>query len=208
MTLNEKSLRKWEESSLTLFTIEQKRIILERFGTEPEPYVWSEQDIAEQIRKICLEHPAPKPKGPPWMRNPAPVNEKSSVGQPEIQHRAAKNTALVNHRTQVKVSVAPEVASAFKAACAASNVSMVGALSEFMTGYTKTAVKRKPEYTTRRQRRASVKSMVWQLEQIRTAEERYRDAIPDNLQGSVVFDAADQSVSLLDEAIDLLNSVY
>ena len=66
MILTEKDLRRWEESTFTPFTEEQRRIILERFGTEPEPHVWLEQDIAEQIDRICLEHPAPKPKEPPW----------------------------------------------------------------------------------------------------------------------------------------------
>jgi len=67
MTLTEKDLRKWEESSFTPFTAEQRRIILERFGTEPEPYEWSEQDIAQQIDRICLDHPAPRPKYlPEW----------------------------------------------------------------------------------------------------------------------------------------------
>lgn len=64
MTLTEKSLRQWEESMFALFTAQQRQIILERFGTEPEPYEWSEQDIAEQIRKICREYPAVKPSSP------------------------------------------------------------------------------------------------------------------------------------------------
>ena len=66
MTLTKKDLRKWEESTFTLFTAEQRELILDRFGTEPEPYEWTEQDIAEQIRKICLEHSAAKPKAPLW----------------------------------------------------------------------------------------------------------------------------------------------
>lgn len=66
MILTQKDLRKWEESTFTSFTTEQKRIILERFGTEPESYEWSEQDIAAQIDRICLEHPTPKLKDPPW----------------------------------------------------------------------------------------------------------------------------------------------
>jgi hypothetical protein len=57
MTLTEKDLRK---------TAEQRQIILERFEAEPEPYEWSEQDIAEQIDRVCLEHPAPQPKAPVW----------------------------------------------------------------------------------------------------------------------------------------------
>jgi hypothetical protein len=67
MILTEKDLRKWEESMFTRLTTEQKQIILERFGTEPEPYEWSEQDIAEQMDRICSDHPAPRPKDPPWM---------------------------------------------------------------------------------------------------------------------------------------------
>ena len=148
--MNEKNLRKWEESSFTLFTAEQR---------------------------IFLDHPVPRPKG---------------QGQ----------------RTQVKISVVPELAYAFKSACTASNVSMAEALSGFMAKYTNTVIKRKPEYTTRRQRRTAVKSITQQLEQIKAEEERYRDAIPENLQGSVVYETADQSVSFLDEAIELLISIY
>jgi hypothetical protein len=69
MTLTEKDLRKWEESTFTPFTAKQRQIILDRFGTEPEPYEWSEQDISEQIDRICIENPAPKPKEPEWMRS-------------------------------------------------------------------------------------------------------------------------------------------
>lgn len=59
MILNKKKLREWEKSSFTLFAKEQEKLILEQFGTEPgDGYVWTEQDIAEQIRKICLKHPA------------------------------------------------------------------------------------------------------------------------------------------------------
>ena len=50
MTITKKYLRDWEKSAFTTITAEQKQIILERFGTEPEPYVWSDQDIAIQIR--------------------------------------------------------------------------------------------------------------------------------------------------------------
>lgn len=64
MTLTEKSLRQWEESMFILLTDEQRRIILDRFGTEPEPYEWTEQDISEQIRKIRRDYPAPVPQDP------------------------------------------------------------------------------------------------------------------------------------------------
>jgi len=67
MILTEKSLREFEESSFTTFTREQKQIILDRFETEPKPYTWSEQDIVEQIKKICSEHPAVKREAPQWV---------------------------------------------------------------------------------------------------------------------------------------------
>jgi len=50
MILTKKDLRKWQESMFTPITAQQSRAILERFGEEPTPYEWTEQDIAIQIR--------------------------------------------------------------------------------------------------------------------------------------------------------------
>ncbi len=50
MTITQKYLQKWEENMLTPLSKPQKAAILARFGTEPEPYTWSEQDISVQIR--------------------------------------------------------------------------------------------------------------------------------------------------------------
>jgi len=57
MTLNDKTLNKWVESSFTPINTVQRQAIIERFGTEPEPYVWTEQDIWVQIRNylVCGE---------------------------------------------------------------------------------------------------------------------------------------------------------
>jgi len=52
MTLNKKKLRKWEKSAHILLTEEQKVFILNRFGAEPEPYEWTEEDIFVQIRNF------------------------------------------------------------------------------------------------------------------------------------------------------------
>jgi hypothetical protein len=49
---------------------------------------------------------------------------------------------------------------------------------------------------------------VCQLGHIRDNEENYRDNIPANLQGSAVYDSADQCVTILDEALELLESAY
>ncbi|MBS3975945.1 MAG: hypothetical protein KGZ75_04355 [Syntrophomonadaceae bacterium] len=52
MTLTEKSLKRLGESMRIWFTEEQNRVILERFGAEPEPYEWSKQDIVVQIENF------------------------------------------------------------------------------------------------------------------------------------------------------------
>jgi hypothetical protein len=59
MTLNKRDLQEWERPALILFTNEQERIILDRFGSEPaDGNVWSEQDIAENSGKIRRDYPA------------------------------------------------------------------------------------------------------------------------------------------------------
>ena len=52
MVLTKKDIQEWEESSFTPISKEQEKAILKRFGTEPEPYEWSEQDIGVQIRNF------------------------------------------------------------------------------------------------------------------------------------------------------------
>jgi hypothetical protein len=122
----------------------------------------------------------------------------------------AKKRWNAKNYTVIKVSATPDVAAAFKAACAVSGVSMNGKLTEFMFEYSgiKTKSRMMPDYSTRRKRRTAVKLLTEQMEQIRDAEEQCRDNIPENLQGSVVYDNADEYVSMLDEAVELLGSIY
>jgi monoamine oxidase len=123
----------------------------------------------------------------------------------------AKQRWNTDNYTQVKVSVKPETAAAFKAACAASNVSMSGVISQFMAKYCGSATKKggySPELSTKRQRRAAVRFSITLLERIKTNEEQYRDNIPENLQGSIAFETAENSISALCEAIDLLETAY
>jgi hypothetical protein len=107
---------------------------------------------------------------------------------------------------QVKVSVDPEIVATFKAACAASNVSMTAELSRFMVDYVKGSVKSKvaPNYSTRRHRRTAIKTMIKELEQIRACEEKVRDNTPENLQESSAYEATEEAISMLDEVIDIL----
>ena len=111
---------------------------------------------------------------------------------------------------QVKVSVAADIASAFKGACAVSGASMASELSRFMADYSKTGFsKRKPppDYSTKRQRRAAIHKFVRHLEQIRDCEEQYRDRIPENLQGAAAFDSAEEFISSLETAIEALDYI-
>jgi hypothetical protein len=107
------------------------------------------------------------------------------------------------------VSVAPEIALAFKAVCAASNVSMAAEISRFMADYANSSVKQKvaPNYSTRRHRRTAVKAMIKELVLIRACEEKVRDNTPENLQGSSAYDATEEVISALDEAIDALTEL-
>ena len=66
MTLTKRDLSKSFDSMRISATDLQKSAILQRFGTEPLPYEWSEQDIFTQIENFlgCGEfvrdvHPCP-----------------------------------------------------------------------------------------------------------------------------------------------------
>ena len=52
MTVNKRKLKKLTESMRILLTREQECIILQRFGEEPYPYEWTEQDIFIQLRNF------------------------------------------------------------------------------------------------------------------------------------------------------------
>jgi len=61
---------------------------------------------------------------------------------------------------------------------------------------------------TRNGRRKSLQTIIQQLEQIKAAEEKYLSNIPDNLCGSVRYENAEQCISDIEEAIDILNVAY
>ena len=112
--------------------------------------------------------------------------------------------------TQMKVSVPPGLASAFKKTCAASDVSMRSVPIGFMADYCKIDIDKKNgvDCSTRKLRRAAIEKIIRKLHGIRDAEEEYRNRIPLNLQGSIVYENADETVALLDEAIESLLSAY
>ena len=113
--------------------------------------------------------------------------------------------------TQVKVSVAPETAAAFKANCLARGVSMAGEISRFMSVQSEKNVAVKSgadNVATRQHRRKAVKAVIARIEAVMEAESRYKDCIPENLTGSRLYDAAEETVSALEAALDILNEAY
>jgi vacuolar-type H+-ATPase subunit I/STV1 len=73
---------------------------------------------------------------------------------------------------------------------------------------TKKPSKATPSFTTKRQRRAAVKKIIKQLEQIRDAEETSRDNFHENFQNSPNYEAAEESISMLEDALESLESAY
>ena len=122
----------------------------------------------------------------------------------------AKKRWNSSHYAQVKAFADPKVAAAFKAACAGAGASMSSVLSQFMAEYGNivTKAKPRPDYSTRRKRRAAVRDIAGQIERIKAAEEESQGNIPDNLSGSLNYEMADEIISQLGDALDILNSIY
>jgi hypothetical protein len=125
-----------------------------------------------------------------------------------------EQTVKINTRnkyTQVKASVRPELAEAFKTACARNGTCMAFVISGYMEAYSNAVTPKKtysPDLSTKRQRRAAVRRILGLLESVRDNEENYKNRIPDNLLGSQAYEIAEQCVDLIDEAIETLQMAY
>jgi hypothetical protein len=64
------------------------------------------------------------------------------------------------------------------------------------------------DFSTRRKRRVALSSIISALGQISLAEETYINNMPINLQNSEAYETTEYYISLLEEAIDSLRSVY
>jgi hypothetical protein len=118
---------------------------------------------------------------------------------------------------QIKAAVHPDIADSFKAVCAATGVSVAGELSRFMAKHaavtaTSKAVITKTErvnsVSTMKKRRKVVRAVTELLEQVRDAEERFIANAPENLQSALIYETAEQYVSVLDDVIELLGGIY
>jgi hypothetical protein len=122
----------------------------------------------------------------------------------------AKTRWNASNYTQVKAHINPQIAAEFKAACTASGVSMAEKLSQLMSEYAGVKAKGKTQrsYVTKRQRRAAMKLIISQLEGIKNAEENSCANIPESFHGTEAYETAEHCVSQLEEALELLASIY
>ena len=89
---------------------------------------------------------------------------------------------------------------------------MAGVLSQFMSEYGAAAKEREPtipsSLSTRRKRRKATAEMANRLEIIREAETASHENVPENLRGAEAYEATEDIISALDEAIGLLRYIY
>ena len=87
---------------------------------------------------------------------------------------------------------------------------MATVLSRYMAEYSGQPKELKnatlPNYSTRKRRRKAIGSIVSALTMIMDSEAKSRDNTPENLKGSEMWEKADEIISLLEEAIDALES--
>ena len=118
------------------------------------------------------------------------------------------------HYTLVKAYVKPEMAAAFMERCKEDGASMSGKVVDLITGYLANGRVKKDvnsvsyAVNTRGMRRKAVASAIGMIEAALEAETEYMENIPENLQGSQVHDAAEQTVEALDEALGFLRDAY
>jgi len=124
---------------------------------------------------------------------------------------AAKNKWNKANYKQIKICAPPEIALAFKAACVSDNVSMSGEIIGFMKrrgGSVASSRQKKDSLTTRDGRRKKLYTLIGELELIRDAEQEYKDNIPENLQNSIRYEAAEECVSVIEDAIESLIGAF
>jgi len=111
--------------------------------------------------------------------------------------------------TQIKVTVEPAIAAAFKSCCIDNGVSMASILSDYMRKYSGMTQSNTSSgsLSTRRQRRTEIAKVIQRLKKVLESEQKYISRIPENLQCSVVYETAEQWANILEETIELLSEL-
>jgi len=124
---------------------------------------------------------------------------------------AAKQKWNSAHYSQVKASVKPETAAAFKAACAATGDTMAGVLSRLMLEYAGQAHRDPgltPSTKTLKDRRKAAAVACGIVAALQAAEERYVGNAPPSLSGAPQYEMAEERASLLQDALDAIDEAY
>ena len=121
--------------------------------------------------------------------------------------------SLHNDFKQINIAVRPQLADAFRVACAQAQIPMREVLVRLMAAYCADPPPLPKEtkaqnYASRAGRRKATAAIIEQLAKIMVAEEEYRHRIPKNFQTSSRFEAAEQAVEALDEAIGILQGAF
>lgn len=127
-------------------------------------------------------------------------------------YESKKRWNATNYR-QLNVSISPSVYEAFQATCNESGTSMRRTIVDFISSKIGASPATDKEmlnspYGNRPKRRKAVNRVTKELKMIREAEEQYMENIPENLRNSARFEAVEQSIATLDEAIELLEGVF
>ena len=141
--------------------------------------------------------------------------EMNSKNQNKLPQRASASMiakCTTKKYRQLNLSLDPKIVEVFNAACNEVGVSMASVLSQYMAQYSSMTVSKDPDtaapLSTRRKRRKILDNIIGQLEALLNAEEQAQSNIPENLVGSSNYEAYNEIIEQLDEAIGLLETVY
>jgi hypothetical protein len=108
----------------------------------------------------------------------------------------------------------PELAAKLRKICGENDISVSSVITELVAGYLGTetpSIKEKPQKKVpdnRGRRRRELWKHIVAIERICEGEETYLNNIPENLQNSIRYENAENSVEHLQLAIDELKEVY
>ena len=124
------------------------------------------------------------------------------------QHRKKWNA---DNYKQLNVALPPELAAAFKEACAAHGEPIRHVLLRLVSEYAAMLPPRRraaaaPDYSTLRARRNATQAILDQLEELREAAEEYMDNIPESMYNR--REAAENAVAAYEDAIAAMEDMY
>lgn len=118
-----------------------------------------------------------------------------------------------NHYKQLKFSLHPEIADAFKSACAERGLSMASVISQFMCDYSDihhtNAIKLEPDkLASRRLREKAMYAVITTITAIYNKEAESLAKIPVNFRDSDAYTETERIAEALETALEFAKDVY